>query len=93
MSNLSTDAITAMMSHMNDDHADAVIAYARHFGGATDVDAAQITAMDRHGIVVTTTSGAESKAIPIAFDHELTDADDGRDTLIAMYHAASAPRV
>lgn len=80
-----------MISHMNDDHADAVVAYARHFGGATEVDEARITAMDRDGMIVTTTSGGASAEIPIAFDHQLVDADDGRDTLIAMYRQAAAP--
>jgi putative heme iron utilization protein len=92
MSNLSSDAAAAMMSHMNDDHADAVIAYARYYGGATDIDAARITAMDSRGIIVTVSSGTASKTIPIAFDHELADADDGRNTLIAMYRQASTPQ-
>jgi hypothetical protein len=30
MSNLSADAVAGMLSHMNGDHADAVIAYAQH---------------------------------------------------------------
>jgi hypothetical protein len=57
MSNLSSDAVAALMSHMNEDHADAVIAYARYYGGATDIDAARTTAMDSHGIVGAAPSG------------------------------------
>ena len=79
-----------MISHMNEDHADAVIAYARYYGGATEIDTAQISAMDAHGITVTTMSATGSKTIRIAFDHELADAEDGRNTLIAMYQQAAA---
>jgi putative heme iron utilization protein len=74
---------------MNEDHNDAVVAYARHYGGLRTVGAARIVAMDAHGCTVEATSGAETSVVSIPFDHELVDGDDGRDTLIALYMQTS----
>ena len=78
-----------MMSHMNDDHADAVVAYARHYGELRTVGSARIVAMDAHGFSVEATTETQTVAVTIPFDHELVDGDDGRDTLIAMYMTAA----
>jgi putative heme iron utilization protein len=90
MSDLTPAAFEAMISHMNDDHAEAVVAYARHFGGITGVDSARIASMDAHGIAVEVVRGAATSTVPIAFDHTIVDSEDGRNTLIAMYMQATA---
>jgi putative heme iron utilization protein len=91
MPEISADAFATMIAHMNDDHTDAVVAYARYYGGVSGVDTARIESMDERGIIVSVVAGSDQSRLPIAFDHELVDADDGRDTLIAMYVKASAP--
>jgi putative heme iron utilization protein len=89
MSTLSPDAIAAMTQHMNEDHADSIAAYARHYGGYTDVKAAKIVDFDPLGIVVEVETPTGAQTLRIPFDHELADADDGRRTLIEMAKAAS----
>jgi putative heme iron utilization protein len=89
MAEISAATFASMISHMNDDHGDAVIAYARHYGGLRTVGSARIVAMDAHACTVEATTEAETLVVSIPFDHELVDGDDGRNTLIAMYMTAS----
>ena len=84
METLSTDAAVAICRHMNDDHADAVAGYARTYGKVGQVDSATIEAIDAYGMDVAVMTGRERTQVHIAFEHVLKDADDARDTLIAM---------
>ncbi len=79
-----------MAQHMNDDHADAVVAYARHYGGCGDVESATIVRLDTLGMDVRVVMAREETTVTIPFDHEIVDAEDGRNTLIAMFRSASA---
>ncbi len=90
MANIPAAAFASMIAHMNDDHADAVLAYARHYGNMAAVERARIVAMDARVLTVEATNGTQSSTLDIPFDHEIVDADDGRDTLIAMYRQAAA---
>jgi putative heme iron utilization protein len=90
MADISEATFASMIAHMNDDHPDAVVAYARHFGRMDPVESARIVAMDAHGITVEVASGTDMSVVSIPYDHELVDGDDGRDTLIAMYMQAAA---
>ncbi len=79
-----------MAQHMNDDHADAVVAYARHYGGCGDVETATIVRLDAFGMDVRAVTPNEETTVTIPFDHEIVDAEDGRMTLIAMFRSAGA---
>ncbi len=89
------DPITPAVSdricaHMNDDHADAILLYAKFYGGVDDAVAAQMLKVepDNMNLLVQT----ESSTIPveIAFDHELEDSEDAHQTLISMVKEARA---
>jgi len=69
---------------MNEDHADAVLGYARTLAGRTDAASARITGFDPAGMELAVETDAGPAAVRIAFDHEIQDADDARDTLIAL---------
>jgi len=84
MAHLSPEALESMRTHMNDDHGDAVIAYAKHFGGFDAVESATIVELDPLGITVELVASAGDARIRIPFDHEIVDTDDGRMTLVAM---------
>lgn len=84
------DAALAICRHMNDDHADAIAAYARAFGGVPQVASARMTALDAHGMDLGIDTGGAHVATRVAFDHELQDADDARETLIALARRAMA---
>ncbi len=73
---------------MNDDHADAVILYAKAFGGITDAFAAQMVSIDAQGMDLTAQVNGEAVPVRIQFDHVLADAEDAHQTLIAMVKQA-----
>jgi putative heme iron utilization protein len=70
--------------HMNEDHADAVLGYARTLAGRSDAASARLTGFDSAGMDLAVDTGSGSVDVRIPFDHELRDADDARDTLIAL---------
>jgi len=87
---LSSDAAAAICSHMNEDHADAIAAYARVYGNIAGVTAAEMLAIDDHAMELRVQTVSDTVVTRIAFDHVLQDAVDARTTLIAMaQHATS----
>jgi putative heme iron utilization protein len=85
------DAAENIVEHMNRDHADALVEYARHFGGEP-ADEATMVAVDRLGFKLRVRSGARLSSVRIAFPREVTTAAQSRDTLIAMLREARAGR-
>jgi putative heme iron utilization protein len=84
---LDVPTIRMMCDHMNDDHADAVAGYARRFGNHPDARTARLVSFDANGMDIEVDSAGGPLPVRIAFDHELRDGDDARDTLIAMAKA------
>ncbi len=77
-------AAAMICEHMNDDHADAVAGYARRFAKLEGVVAARMAGIDAHGMDLDVDAGGETVRARIAFERPLRDADEARDTLIAM---------
>ena len=69
--------------HMNDDHSDAVLRYAHHYGGLTSATAASMTGVTAEAM----TLEVNSKTISIPFDHMLTGSEDAHCTRVAMLRA------
>ena len=84
----SADISSRICKHMNDDHADAIVVYAKAFGGVTDANAAQMLSIDAQGMDLTAQVNGETVAVRIQFDHVLADAEDAHQTLIAMVKQA-----
>jgi len=85
------DAAPGIIEHMNRDHADALIEYARHFAGES-VDEATMVAVDRLGFKLRLRSGQRLSSARIAFPREVTTAGQSREVLIAMLKEARAGR-
>ena len=85
------DAAAGIVEHMNRDHADALVAYARHFGGEP-ADEATMVAVDRLGFKLRLRSGQRLSSARIGFPREVTTAAQGREVLIAMLQQARAGR-
>jgi len=85
------DAGPGIVEHMNRDHADALIAYARHFAGES-ADEATMVAVDRLGFKLRLRSGERLSSVRIAFPREVSTAAQSRDVLIAMLKEARAGR-
>lgn len=81
----------AAMEHMNNDHADALLAYARHLAGAAWAQAVTVEHIDATGIRLRATGESREQTIRIAFDPPLTDAAQLRPRLIALAQRAQIP--
>ncbi|MEH2082133.1 MAG: DUF2470 domain-containing protein [Nostoc sp.] len=89
MSNaFSAEISSRICKHMNDDHADAVVIYAKAFGGVTDAIAAEMLSIDAQGMDLTVQVNGEAVPVRIQFDHVLVDAEDAHQTLITMVKQA-----
>lgn len=89
------DTITPEISdrickHMNEDHADAVLLYAKAYGKVTEAEAAQLIKVDPEGMELSVDTGSENSTVRIAFDHVLQDSEDAHQTMIAMVKSARA---
>ncbi|ALF54621.1 heme iron utilization protein [Nostoc piscinale CENA21] len=84
----SPEISSRICNHMNEDHADAVLLYAKIFGDVTEATSAQMLAIDSQGMDLTAQVNEESMPVRIKFDHTLADAEDAHQTLIAMVKQA-----
>ena len=84
------DVATGILEHMNRDHPDALVVYARVLGGAPDAEAATMVAVDRLGFRLRIRTGDRLHAERIPFPEEVTRADDARRVLIRMLQDARA---
>lgn len=84
---------TAIIEHMNTDHADSLIAYCKHFHGVDATDA-QMLGIDNDGFDVKVTGHAETQAAALTqtlrfnFEHPIHDAQSARLALVSMSKAA-----
>ena len=85
------DAAAGIVEHMNRDHADALVEYARHFAGEP-ADEATMVAVDRLGFKLRLRRGQRLSSARIAFPREVTTAAQSREVLIAMLQQARAGR-
>ncbi len=76
-----------IMEHMNRDHADALLGYARFFAGEA-ADEAQMVSVDRLGFKLHLKNGQRRWSARIAFPREVTTAADSRAVLIEMARQA-----
>ena len=85
---MAADPLTPAVSdrickHMNDDHADAVLAYAKHYGGVESPGAARMVAVKPEAMELE----VDGATVTVAFDHTLSDSEDAHRTLVAMLRA------
>jgi putative heme iron utilization protein len=81
---LTAATIASICEHMNDDHAVALVTYARVFGKLPDARTARMTGIDAAGLDLEVETATGSHTVRITFDHSLEDAGDARATLIRM---------
>ncbi|KMM17700.1 DUF2470 domain-containing protein [Synechococcus sp. GFB01] len=85
---MAADPLTAAVSdricrHMNSDHAEAVLAYARHYGGIAEAGQARMVAVTPEAMELE----VDGTSLLIRFDHHLSDSEDAHRTLVAMLRA------
>lgn len=88
-----SDSITPAISdricqHMNEDHAEAIMLYAKVYGKTPDAQSAQMSSIDPQGMNLAVQINGETVPIRVEFDHTLKDSEDAHHTLIDMVKAA-----
>ncbi|HEU4368891.1 MAG TPA: DUF2470 domain-containing protein [Methylomirabilota bacterium] len=81
------DAAPGIVEHMNRDHADALVAYARHYAGEAADEATMVT-VDRLGFKLRLRQGERLSSVRIAFPREVTTAGQSREVLVEMLRRA-----
>jgi hypothetical protein len=84
------DVAAGIVEHMNRDHADALIRYARAYAGE-DADEATMVSVDRLGFKLRLRQGERRHSVRIAFLREVTTATESRVVLIEMLREARPP--
>ena len=74
--------------HMNEDHTDAVVLYAKVFGSYPTAEKAQMLAIDSQGMDLSVTVAGNTVPVRIAFERSLKDAKDAHYTLVEMVKQA-----
>lgn len=74
--------------HMNEDHHDAIVLYAKVFGEIPETDTAYLESIDQEGMNLRVTTKEKTIPIRITFDHYVHDAEDAHRTLIEMVKQA-----
>lgn len=83
-----TPIADAAITHMNQDHADAVLAYAQGIAGLAWAEAATITQLDACGLSLQVQGKGQTVASRISFDTPLTDPAELRPALVALAQQA-----
>jgi putative heme iron utilization protein len=81
------DHAVGIVEHMNRDHADALVAYARHYAGEA-ADEASMVSVDRLGFTLRLRQGQRLSSARIAFPREVTTPGQAREVLVEMLRAA-----
>jgi len=85
------DVAGDIIEHMNRDHPDALVTFARVLG-SEEADEATMLAVDRLGFKLRLQSGERLSGCRISFAREVRTAEDARTVLIEMLRACRAPR-
>lgn len=79
-----------IVDHMNEDHADALVAYARAFTRATAAEEVTMSGVDRHGFELSVITDRGPRPARIAFDAPLESAGEARSAMVALLKRARA---
>ena len=89
MSDVNTPAVSdRICQHMNEDHAEAIVLYAKIFGNSPEAETATMDSIDPQGMNLTANIKGETVPVRIEFNHTLQDSEDAHQTLIAMVKQA-----
>ncbi len=89
MSDVITPAVSdRICQHMNEDHAEAIVLYAKVFGNSPEAETATMDSIDPQGMNLTANIKGETVPVRIEFNHTLQDSEDAHQTLIAMVKQA-----
>lgn len=85
---LDDKAVQRIISHMNDDHADAVLMYAQVFAGRTQAVSARLVSFDERGMGILCSEPDGETECRVDFDKPLANAGEARQMLVNMVDRA-----
>lgn len=77
-----------ILEHMNTDHADAVLAYAKGLAGIKDATAAIMISVDRYGFELDVITPSGPRAARLTFDAPVSTTEEVRKAMVAMAREA-----
>jgi putative heme iron utilization protein len=81
--------VARIVGHMNDDHADALVAFCRVLAGRPETTSARMVGVDRYGFdVLADDAGGAPKAVRFGFDAPTDTPDAVRAAMVALVHRA-----
>jgi len=83
------ESAPGILAHMNADHADALVLYAKVFGGV-QADQATMTSVDRLGFRLRARAGDQMRGLRINFTREARTPEETRRVLVEMVRDARA---
>lgn len=83
-------ASAGILSHMNEDHTEAMLAYARALANIPDASSATMTAVDRYGFEMTVVTPEGPRATRLAFDAPVATTDEVRRAMVSLVKVARA---
>ena len=84
------EVVTAVMAHMNGDHADDCIVIAKVLGGRPDTTAAKMTGLDADAIELQVDGADGAATLRVPFSERLTERAQVRAEVARMYHESAA---
>ena len=90
---LTPEVSDRICKHMNDDHAEAIVLYAKCFGNAPTTTAAQMKSIDPNGMDLSIQREGLAQIIRIPFETPLVDSEDAHQRLITMVKQARSQAV
>jgi hypothetical protein len=82
--------VERILMHMNGDHADALLAYARGLARIQDATAATMTAVDRYGFELAVTTPEGTRTTRLGFEEPIGGPDRVREAMVEMAQKARA---
>jgi len=78
----------AIISHMNEDHGDAMVTYCKAFSRAGDTTAATMTGVDRYGFEMSAETGKGPRPIRLPFSAPIATPEDARREMVQLVRQA-----
>lgn len=85
---LSAEASRRAADHLNEDHVDALLAFAMHFGNLRDATSARVLALGESGLVLTADTPRGPVDCHVPYSRALRSTEDLRATLVEMAREA-----
>jgi putative heme iron utilization protein len=82
------DAAPGILAHMNEDHGDACVAFARAFSNLGAATSARMVAVDRYGFDLSVETPQGVQVARVAFPRPVSRAEEVRKALVAMVRDA-----